>query len=152
MPARKCRCLGLMLLLLMVSADDVRAQDAQEIRSVVNRFFGAIALRQVDTMRSLLLPNATIASVGVGRDGSAAARSRAVSTFIDGVRSSNQTWAETVRGTDVRIQGSTAQLSGEYTFSIDGAVSHCGRVTVVLGKTSNGWLIGHIAETQQDQC
>ena len=152
MTATKWRWPGLVLLLLMVSADDVRAQDAQEIRSVVNRYFGAIALRQVDTMRGLLLPNATIASVGVGQDGSAAARSRPVSTFINGVRSSDQAWSETLRNTDVRVQGSTAQLSGEYTFSINGVVSHCGRVTVVLGKTSDGWLIGHIAETQQDQC
>jgi hypothetical protein len=46
----------------------------------------------------------------------------------------------------------SAQMSGDYVFSMNGQFSHCGRVTVFLVKQNNVWLIAHIAESQAKTC
>ncbi len=138
--------------LAMASPRSASAQDAEAIKGVVSGFFAAMENHDIQGLKNRRLAGATLASVAVADDGTAATTSRALDDLIGAVQTTAETWKETITNVTVSVNGKTAHHTSDYSFSINGQRAHCGRVVVVLAKQGDAWLIAHIAETQRLAC
>ncbi|HYJ79808.1 MAG TPA: hypothetical protein VEW03_09420 [Longimicrobiaceae bacterium] len=60
-----------------------------------------------------------------------------------------ETWDERISGLEVRIDGPLATAWMNYTFYLDGRLSHCGVNAFQLARTPTGWKTIQITDTRR---
>jgi hypothetical protein len=114
-------------------------------QAIVQQLFEAIAAHNVDTVRSLFTPNAVLLSV---KDDGTPARMR-YEEFTDLLASTKNVWLERIWNPTVLVHGPIAVVWAEYDFHLNGNLSHCGVDSISLLKTSAGWKISSISDTNE---
>ena len=114
-------------------------------QAIVQQLFEAIAAHNVDTVRSLFAPNAVLLSV---KNDGTPARMR-YEEFADLLASTKNVWLERIWNPTVLVHGPIAVVWAEYDFHLNGNLSHCGVDSISLLKTSAGWKISSISDTNE---
>lgn len=138
------------------NAPDI-VEERAAILAVLDKAFAAVASRDPDDWRPLLLDEARSLSFRIDPDGPQGAlvmRERSFEDFISGMKPGEGRYRERWLGEPgVLIRGSIAAVWGEYDFWIDGAFSHCGVDSVNLAKVDGEWKIAHFMWTvETDGC
>ncbi len=69
--------------------------------------------------------------------------------FIDLLASTKNVWLERIWNPTVLVHGPIAVVWAEYDFHLNGNLSHCGVDSISLLKTSAGWKISSISDTNE---
>ncbi|WP_419934376.1 nuclear transport factor 2 family protein [Candidatus Palauibacter sp.] len=151
------RKLGATLLLAAVAATApayVAAQDDAEGGAVaaVQALFDAMAARDGDAIRDLLMEGAVFTSTVETDDGVQVGESTGAE-FAASIGQPGPALLERMWDPHVMIQGPLAVVWTPYDFHVDGEFSHCGIDAVSLVHTGDGWRISSIAYTRErDGC
>jgi hypothetical protein len=125
-----------------------RAQDSAAVVTVVQQLFDGMASRDTALLRKILLPGASIVSLG-SRSGAPNVTMRTDADFVKGMGSGTDKLLERIWTPTVMIRNAIATLWAPYDFHINGKFSHCGIDAFSLLKTADGWRIANITYTSE---
>lgn len=126
----------------------------QEVLAVVNRVFDGMRTRDTAAMRSAFDTAAKLVTTST-RNGQPTIRSTLMTDFIAIIARApaTDTLKETIYDTEVRIDDNLATVWTGYDFHVNSRFSHCGVDAFQLVRTTEGWKIIAIADTQRrDGC
>jgi hypothetical protein len=69
--------------------------------------------------------------------------------WLNAVARSNKTWNETPSNIRIEVDGNLASAWMDYTFKVNGALSHCGADSFDFVKTRGEWKITQLGDTQR---
>lgn len=146
------------LVSLIALAAPVVAAHAQDDRAVavgvVRGMFDAMARGDTAGMRSYYHPEARIIQTG-NRDGAPWHRLNTLDGFlgsIGGAVAAGRKLEEKVLDPTVQLDDNFVQIWSRYEFYVDGTMSHCGVDGYHLIRTTDGWKIIQIIDTQRRPC
>ena len=121
------------------------------------RIFGAVASQDPEDWRALQLADGTTLSFRPDPDGAEGEMLMRMTTneaFISGQKKSDHEYAEYwVGDPTVLVRGPIGVIWGEYIFTIDGEVSHCGVDAIDAVKVGGEWKMANIMWTvEQENC
>jgi hypothetical protein len=121
--------------------------------AVVHQLFDGMRAKDTVKMRATLHPDARLIATGV-REGNPVVSVVAVSQWLSGIAGANAGLLdEQLRNPIVHVDGGLASVWTEYSFYIDGRMSHCGVDLFHLVRTPEGWRIIDLADTRRrDGC
>ena len=124
----------------------------QEVLSIIDRFFGYMAVRDTIGMATILEAKGSFAAVGIdGND--TVPRMTSHAHFIAGLQQGTEVLLERYWDAEVRMDRSVAVVSCPYDFHKDGEFSHCGLDIFTLVKHPDGWHIaGAVFSMQREGC
>jgi hypothetical protein len=126
-----------------------RQQSEAEVLAVVNRLWEAMRTNDSVKARSVFDSTAQMARI-VDRNGTRTVRWSKADGFIKSVGSAKVAWIERMVSPEVRVDGNLASVWTWYDFSLGGGkVLHCGYDSIELARTTDGWKIIYLADTQQ---
>ena len=131
----------LSLALLAPSATASAADDVRAVLDTVQGLFDAMATRDADAARAVLLPEGRLIVVARGDDGALTTRPWDHTDFAAGLEGEGPVLLERVWDPEVRIEGDLAAYRAAYDFHRDGAYSHCGVDLFQLVRLADGWRI-----------
>jgi hypothetical protein len=121
----------------------------REVLATVERVFEGMRTADSAMVRSGFVDGARFALL----DTTGTVRFQSIDGWVRAIANSNRRWQEPIYDVQVRVDGSLAQVWAPYTFYLDGAVRHCGVDAIELLKTSQGWKITQLSDTQRrDSC
>jgi len=143
----KSRYAALFCAVFLTSAATSPAQSAEEqaVLATVQRVFEGMRTSDSAMVRSAFDPGARFAGV----DSTGTVRYQALDGWIRAIANSAGRWEEPLYDVQVRVDGTMAQVWAPYTFYFDKKVRHCGVDTFELLRTSNGWKITQLSDTQR---
>ena len=106
----------------------------------VQRFFDAMADRDVKTSRRVLLPEGVFVSIRK-EDGTRLLRHFTNAAYLEGLATRTGDVLERMNDPIVLIDGDVATVWAEYEFLKDGKLSHTGFDAFNLIRTDDGWKI-----------
>lgn len=126
--------------------------DAEIVRTV-QEVFDAMASRDAEALRRLLVPEVTLFSTDE-RKPNPAPRVTPRDAFIDSIAKSTQLLSERMHDPQVRVDGNIATLWAPYTFYRDDQFSHCGHDAFTLLRRDGRWVITALSYTlrAEGQC
>jgi hypothetical protein len=138
---------GFLLGALLTVAATARGQSAEEkvVLAVVERVFEGMRRADSAMVRSTIAEGARFAGV----DSTGAIRFGTLDGWISAIANSGGRWEEPLYNVEVRVDGHMAQVWAPYTFYLDKKVRHCGIDSIELLRTSAGWKITQISDTQR---
>jgi hypothetical protein len=141
------RHIALVCAALAFNAAVLPAQSAEEkeVLAIVQRVFEGMRTSDSAMVRSSFDPGARFAGV----DSTGTVRYQALDGWIRAIANSANRWEEPLYDVQVRVDGTMAQVWAPYTFYFDKKVRHCGVDTFELLRTSNGWKITQLSDTQR---
>lgn len=122
------------------------AADEDEILSVVQGLFDAMAERDTAAARELLAPGARFLRIAVDAD-TAVRQWRDADAFLRGIAADGPTLRETIHDPRVTTDGPHATVRAPYRFRVDGDFSHCGTNVFHLTRGPDGWVLAAVAYT-----
>ena len=132
----------------------VAAQEDAEAGAVaaVQALFDAMAARDGDAIRDLLMEGAVFTSTVETADGVRVGESTGAE-FAASIGQPGPALLERMWDPHVMVQGPLGVVWTPYDFHVDGEFSHCGIDAVSLVHTDDGWRISSIAYTRErDDC
>ena len=137
------------LAVLLVSATPAAAQDAQaEVRALVDRMFDAMRAGDTTAFRSTLHPDFRLVITTI-REGQPAHRVISGDDFVANLGSSTRKLDERIANVEIRIDDNLASVWNDYSFYVDGVLDHCGVDSFTIIRTTEGWKVVHVADTQR---
>jgi len=123
--------------------------DAQhEVFAVVQQLFNGMREKDSTKMRATLHPEARLVTTGV-RDSVPTVGLVSPTQWLAGVAGASASLLdERLRNPVVHVDAGLASVWAEYTFYIDGRMSHCGVDLFHLVRTAEGWKIIDLADTR----
>ena len=136
--------------LLTAAATPAHAQssDDAEILAAIKTMFDGLAARDTALMSTVLDPNARLVQTFT-RDGEPGYRSVGMDQFLRGIGGEGPPILEEYREPKIVVRDNLATVWVDYTFFVDGAISHCGEDAFQLARRPTGWIIVAIADTQR---
>lgn len=127
--------------------------DEREVLAIVHQLFDAMRARDTARMRSLLHPEARLASPGM-RNGVFAVTVVSPDVWLGQVaRATGGVLDERITGAEVKVDGALASVWTAYSFYIGERFSHCGVDAFHLVRMPEGWRIIDLADTRRrDGC
>ncbi len=116
------------------------ASDRDQVLAAVQGFFDAMATRNPDLARRVMLPEGQFITTSEP-PGANGPRASSIKAFIDSLAAGSGVLLERMWNPDVRIAGSIAVVTTPYDFHRDGKFTHCGTDIFTLVKTTDGWKI-----------
>ena len=107
----------------------------------VERFFEAMASKDMAGLRAVLDPEGDFVSVRWNEDGERVVRRSSFGEFLERLEAAKETYLERMWAPEVRIRGPIATVWTPYDFHLDGKFSHCGIDAFQLLQTPAGWVI-----------
>lgn len=133
------------------SAASAPAEEAAVV-AVVQKFFDAMAARDLEAARAVVLPEGRDHSVREGAEGPII-RSFTHEDFIARLATGTEKLLERMWEPKVMIHGRIAMLWAPYDFHRNGEFSHCGVDAFTLVKTESGWKIsGGVYTVETEGC
>jgi hypothetical protein len=152
------RILSLLALALLATHTDIsHADDAERaaILAVTEKAFAAVKSQNPDDWRAIQLAQGTTLSFRPhpsGEPGKLEMRMANSEEFVSGMKKTELEYAEYWVGEPtVLIRGPIAVVWGEYEFTIDGKLSHCGVDAIDLVKLEGEWKIANIMWTAEKE-
>ena len=145
---------AVVLLALPAGAQSAAGASADEaaVVAAVQKFFDAIAARDLDAARTVLLPEGRDHSVRERPEGPII-RSFTNEDFVERLATGTEHWLERMWEPKVMIHGRIAVLWAPYDFHRDAEFSHCGVDAFTLVKTETGWKIsGGVYTVETEGC
>ncbi len=136
----------LTFVLILLAAARLFAAEASEekaVLAVVQKFFDALAARDADAARAVLLPQGQYYAVRENGAVSGASHAELAARLPAG----KEKLLERMRNPRVQIRGGIAAVWTEYDFHRDGKFSHCGVDSFNLVKMPEGWRIAGLIYT-----
>lgn len=143
---------SLSLLLLALFAAPLSAQSTDDERAVVaviERTFDAMKARDTAAFRAVFAPGARIVATSTDREGKPAMREMTIDRFVGAIAGAREELVERIFDPQVRISDNLATVWTEYDFHAGGKFSHCGVDAFQLARTTDGWKIVHVTDTQR---
>jgi hypothetical protein len=132
-----------------------RAQDdGAAALAAVTGMFAAMARGDTAGMRAFMHAEARIVQTG-NREGAPFHRVNTLGAFlgsIGGALAQGRKLEEKVFDPEIRIDDNLAQVWARYEFYVDGVMSHCGVDGYQIIRTTEGWRILQIVDTQRRPC
>ena len=130
------------------AAQAVVPPEHQEVLAVITRMFDG--MREADTakVRGVFAPGARFVRVG-NRTNPDTLVYDAVDGWIAAIGRSNRTWEERVSNVRIQVDGRIASAWADYTFHLNGALSHCGIDSFEFVKLKGEWKVTQLADTQR---
>ncbi|HXF95658.1 MAG TPA: nuclear transport factor 2 family protein [Gemmatimonadales bacterium] len=116
--------------------------------ATVERLFAAMRQRDTAAMRALFDSTARLISTG-DRNGQPVLRVIPIDRWIESVGRAAQELDERIWDPVVEVDGNLATVWVKYEFLAGGRFSHCGVDAFQLFRSSTGWKIVHLADTQR---
>ena len=142
-----------LLVILLSFSLKVFAQDdaktRQQIKTVIDNFFDAMHKGDSAAMSKTLHPTAQIKTAGEKVQSTPAA------TFLMAIamKPRPNVWLEKLYSYEIKWDVNLAWVSTEYSFFLDGKLSHCGYNHFVLAKENNEWKIQFLIDSRRtDNC
>jgi len=143
------KCIVLMILIGFLSMSVLNAQerlgqsDADAIESKIDMLFDAMRANDSTTITDLFVDGATLSSIFTP-----AAR------FITAIGTPHDSqWDERLSSKEVKVDGAMGLAWTDYSFYVDGELSHCGVNVFEFMNTEAGWQISNITDTRRkDNC
>jgi hypothetical protein len=126
------------------------AGETTAVLAALDSLFEAMAKRDVDLARKVLIPDARM-DVAVQQDGKWVLRSRTNAEFIEMLGKTAGSLKERYWDPKVTVHGPLATVWAPYDFHRDGVFSHCGYDMFVFVKTAEGWKISSAAYTMEKE-
>lgn len=128
------------------------AVDEQAVLDTVQRFFDAMADRDVDGTREVVIPEGRFFSVR-SEDGVKAIRSFTNQEYMQGLADREPNVVERMWDPEVRIHGGIATVWTPYDFYLEGEFHHCGIDAFDLVNDGAGWKItGGVYTVEESGC
>ena len=146
---------GMAMALAMGTPPGVEAQKSDEaaVLGVIEGTFDAMRAKDGEAFRSLFLDNARLVLTSTNGEGVAQARTIPIDDFVANIAGATAYLDEQIWDEQVLIHDNLAHVWVKYAFFVDEQFSHCGVDSIQLFKSSDGWKIFHIADTQRrDDC
>ncbi len=129
-------------------ADELSEKGA---KAAVYAFFDAMRASDGEAMRALFIEDATLTSVGTGKDGKPFFRRTPNEGFVKAVgKRKEQVWDEQISKVRVQLNGNLASVWMDYKFYLDEALHHCGINVFTLFYDGAKWRVLNIADTRND--
>ncbi len=126
------------------------AQDRQEVLQVVQRFFDALATKDAEALKALVLPGTPITVLRPTPEGPALRR-RVVEDDLKTLPATPERLLERMWNPTVLVQGRIATVWTPYDFHRDGKFSHSGIDVFTLLFTEGRWRIATMAYTVEPE-
>jgi hypothetical protein len=137
------------LAVLFASTTPVAAQDAQtEVRALVDRMFDAMRAGDTTAFRSTLHPDFRLV-ITTNREGQPVHRVISGDEFVANLGRSTRKLDERIANVEIRIDDNLASVWNDYSFYVDGTLDHCGVDSFTIIRTTEGWKVVHVADTQR---
>lgn len=138
--------------IVLAFTPSLRAQqsdDAKAALGTVERLFEALKADDTAGMRAVMHPAGRIIQTGT-RDGAPFNRVNPLNDFLAAIGAAKgRGLEERIYNPDVRIDDNLATVWVHYDFRVGGAISHCGVDAYHLVRTTDGWRILEIVDTQR---
>ena len=125
---------------IVLSATDTVTEE-QAVLAAVQKFFDAMTVRDVDALRSVLVPEGRIFAVRYQPDGSVKTGGSTNQEFLERISQGTENWLERMWDTKILVHKNMAVVWASYDFHRDGKFSHCGVDAFNLVKLADGWKI-----------
>ena len=146
---RSTLCVLCVALFLGVAPVSAQGTDERDVLAVVQQLFDGMRARDTGKMRSLLHPQARMASPGT-RNGVFAVTVESPDRWLAQVAgSTGPVLDERISGAEVKIDGALASVWTAYSFYIGDRFSHCGVDAFHLVRMPEGWRIIDLADTRR---
>ncbi len=122
-----------------------QSADEKAVLATVQRVFEGMRTSDSAMVRSSFDAGARFAGV----DSTGTVRYGTLDGWIRAIATSAGRWEEPLYDVQVRVDGTMAQVWAPYTFYLDKKVRHCGVDTFELLRTSTGWKITQLSDTQR---
>ena len=137
-----------LITLSLTSAASAQTDDKADVLVAIKTMFDGLAARDTTMMSSVLDPTARLVHTFT-RDGEPGYRSVGMDRFLEGIGGDGPSIREDFFNPEIVIHDNLATVWVDYTFYVDGDVSHCGEDTFQLARRPTGWVIVAIADTQR---
>lgn len=136
------RALSVLLLTLVGCTTTAgRSTDEQAVLDVVQTFFDAMETRDVSAAEGVVFPEGVFISVRP-EDGDGNYRNFTNAQFLEGLAARESEVREFLTGIPtVLVDGDVAIVWADYTFEVDGELSHTGVDAFTLLRTEEGWKL-----------
>lgn len=139
----------LLIALVWPQAANAQASDAEpEVRAVIDRLFDAMRASDTAAIRSTFHPEFRLA-ITTFRDGQPLVQLVTGDAFIASVGRSTSKLDEQISDVEIRVDDNVATVWNRYVFYVDGRADHCGIDAFTLVRTTEGWKVLMVADTQR---
>lgn len=131
-------------------AQETQATASEEVLAVVKQVFDGMRTRDTALMRSAFDTGARLVTTAT-RNGQPFVRETRITDFINIIAGAPaaDTLNETIYDSEIRMDGNLATVWTRYTFHVNSRLSHCGVDAFQLARTTSGWKIIAVADTQR---
>jgi hypothetical protein len=141
------------LVLLGLTAGTAGAQismslEQQAVQSVIMRLFDGMREADSAKVRSTFAPGMRMVRVGT-RANPDTIIFDTPDGWLSAVARSNKTWDETPSKIRIEVDGNLASAWMDYTFKVNGTLSHCGADSFDFVKSKGEWKITQLGDTQR---
>jgi hypothetical protein len=138
----------IMLVIALLPAPLSAQNDEAEVRAVIDRMFEALRQQDTTTMRSTFHPDFRLA-ITATREGQPVIRQVTADQFLTSIGGATNKLDEQIADVEVRIHDNLATVWNRYNFYVDEVIDHCGEDAFMLVRTTEGWKILQVADTQR---
>jgi len=147
------KCIVLMILIGFLSMSVLNAQerlgqsDADAIESKIDMLFDAMRANDSTTITDLFVDGATLSSIFTeAKSGKVVKKSSPAARFITAIGTPHDSqWDERLSSKEVKVDGAMGLAWTDYSFYVDGELSHCGVNVFEFMNTEAGWQISNIS-------
>jgi len=126
-----------------------QSDDQKAALAVIERMFAALKADDTAAMRATMHPSGRIIQTGT-REGAPFARVNTLNDFLASIGSAKgRGLEERIYTPEIRIDDNLATAWVYYDFRVGGQISHCGVDAYHIVRTSEGWRILEIVDTQR---
>jgi hypothetical protein len=141
-----------LITLSLTPAITAQTDDEAGVLVAIETMFDGLAARDTALMSSVLDSNTRLVQTFT-RNGEPGFRTASMNQFLNNIVNPGPPIRENVFNPQIVIHDNLATVWVDYTFYVDGEVSHCGEDTFQLARQTTGWVIVAIADTQRrDGC
>jgi hypothetical protein len=145
--------IGLSFALLAVLASGASGQTAapseqDQVRAVIQRLFDGMREADSGKVRSTFAPGGRMVRVGT-RANPDTIIFDSPDAWLAAVARSNKSWDERPSNIHIDVDGNLASAWMDYTFRLNGAMSHCGIDSFDFVKSKGEWKITQLGDTQK---
>ena len=137
--------MGFVLVAVMLAAQ----QPDPEIRRTVDRLFDAMRAKDTTMLRSVFDSSARLVTTFTNRDGQPETRTTPIDRFVQIIGAAPGKLDERIYDVEVRQADNLATVWARYTFIGNDQLSHCGYDAFQLARSTQGWKIVALADTQR---
>ena len=148
---RTFRFLAVLMLMALLIPQTARAQSADpesEVRAVIDRLFDGMRAADTAAIASTFHPEFRLA-VTTFREGQPSIRLITGNAFLSSIADATAKLDEQISDVEIRVEDNVAMVWNRYVFYIDGRADHCGIDAFTLVRTTDGWKVLHVADTQR---